>query len=275
MRKELQMHIIIKSKFCYAILLSWMASSLSYAEPMPMSVDSSQQALHMAQQSTDQALWSTPAVDPASHAMHAATLYQAASLESKAMWDKGGQAEAQSELKWWIGSDKHKLFVKAKQSKAESESSHTDLAIYYRRYLAEYWDLQWGLRHEHDRQQHQDDTAAVIGLNGMAPYFFETELEWQWSDQQSLIRIESSRDLLLSQQWIIEPYVEASVMLYDQHSLARKTGLSELELGLQSRYEISKKLMPFFELGYRYDRGYERQDTQDGLRYGLGITFKF
>ncbi len=56
--------------------------------------------------------------------------------------------------------------------------------------------------------------------------------------------LETERDVLLTQKLIVKPYLDLNVVLSDDSSYAQKTGLSTAQLGLETRYEINKKLMP-------------------------------
>ena len=39
---------------------------------------------------------------------------------------------------------------------------------------------------------------------------------------------------------------------------AQKTGLSKLQAGVQTRYEINKKIMPFIDIAYAYHKGADK-----------------
>jgi len=80
---------------------------------------------------------------------------------------------------------------------------------------------------------------------------------------------------------IAQPYLNADVIFNDESSYANKSGLSKLQIGLQTRYEISKKIMPFIDVAYAYNKGLKQTelqsatDSKKGWLYGLGLTLKF
>jgi len=54
-----------------------------------------------------------------------------------------------------------------------------------------------------------------------------------------------------------------------------------LQLGVQSRYEINKRVMPFIDVAYAYEKGREatvwQQETssEKDWQYGLGLKLIF
>jgi copper resistance protein B len=116
----------------------------------------------------------------------------------------------------------------------------------------------------------------------MAPYFFETDAYlYVGQDQQWRLSLETERDLLLTQKLIVKPYLDMDVVLSDDSKYAKKTGLSSIASGLETRYEISKQMMPFIDVSYEYQKGnqethwQQRTDSEQGWLYGVGIRFKF
>ena len=119
-------------------------------------------------------------------------------------------------------------------------------------------------------------------MHGLAPYFFETEAYvFAGQDQRWQLSLETSRDLLFTQKLIAQPYLNADVVLSDESKYAKKSGLSKLQTGLQVRYEINKKLMPFVDVAYAYHKGAEQtpwqaaSESEKGWLYATGLTLKF
>ncbi len=54
----------------------------------------------------------------------------------------------------------------------------------------------------------------------------------------------------------------------DESRYASKTGLSSLQAGFQTRYEINKN-MPFVDVGYGYEKGLKQTDWQTGLTLSM------
>lgn len=215
---------------------------------------------------------------------HGGQIYAANSLENKWMLDKHGQGGWQSELESWIGSDDNKLFIKADSKQAESEQLDASIMALYSRNISTFWDAQAGLRYRQNNTVATDKRVvdAVVGIHGLAPYFFETQAYLYIGEHQHVsMSLEAKRDVLWTQKLISEPFVKATLLLNDDSKTPQKTGLSHAEVGVQTRYEINKMLMPFFEIAYESDLGQKATAWQEvtprgyGVVYGLGVLLKF
>ena len=155
--------------------------------------------------------------------------------------------------------------------------------------ISDFWDAQVGVRYrsekvelKHHAKDSEEKLDAVIGLHGMAPYFFETDAYlYAGEDKYSGFSLETERDLLLTQKLILKPYLELDVVFSDDSKYAKKSGLSSLTTGIETRYEISKKVMPYLDIAYEYSKGNDetawqvKSDAEKGWRYGAGVRFKF
>ena len=218
------------------------------------------------------------------HNEHGGQIYQSTSLENAWAVDEDGNSSVSTELKTWVGTDENKIFIKAHVEKVESEKAETEAMTLYSRNIADFWDIQAGVRYQYqpEHQLDKDQWSAVFGLHGLAPYFFETEAYvFAGQDQRWQLSLETSRDLLFTQKLIAQPYLNADVVLSDESKYAKKSGLSKLQTGVQVRYEINKKLMPFVDVAYAYHKGAEQtpwqsaSESEKGWLYATGLTLKF
>ncbi|MEQ1311231.1 copper resistance protein B [Acinetobacter sp. XH1639] len=218
------------------------------------------------------------------HREHGGQIYQATAIKNAWIVDDDGRGSASTELKTWVGSDKNKIFIQAHVEKAESEKTQTETKLLYSRNVADFWDVQTGVRYQYQPEQKHDKNQwdAVLGLHGLAPYFFETEAYiYAGQNQRWQLSLETTRDVLFTQKLIAQPYLNADVIFNDESSYASKSGLFKLQIGLQTRYEISKKIMPFIDVAYAYNKGLKQTelqsatDSKKGWLYGLGLTLKF
>lgn len=71
------------------------------------------------------------------------------------------------------------------------------------------------------------------------------------------------------------------MVLSDDSNYAKKTGLNSVQVGLETRYEINKKVMPFMDVAYGYNKGVQEtawqksSSSENEWFYGAGIRFKF
>ena len=215
---------------------------------------------------------------------HGGQIYQQTTLESKWLRNENGQGALKSKLETRIGTDENKIFIKVHADKAESQQTEYDAKLLYSRNVADFWDVQAGIRYRNDpnREIDQDQVDAVLGLHGMAPYFFETDAYvYIGQDRQVSFNLETERDLLLTQKLIIQPYLDINMVLSDDSNYAKKTGLNSVQVGLETRYEINKKVMPFMDVAYGYNKGVQEtawqksSSSENEWFYGAGIRFKF
>jgi len=148
----------------------------------------------------------------------------------------------------WLGGDRDKGWFRSEGEVLGGETEQAELWGLYSRNIAAFWDLQAGLR-----QDFEPDpvTYAVFGVEGLAPYFFETSAHAFVSDQGDVsARIEQTYDILITQRLIAEPHVELNLSAQDVPELDVGAGLSDIEVGLQLRYEIVRKFAPYLDINY-------------------------
>ncbi|OTG62908.1 copper resistance protein B [Acinetobacter silvestris] len=220
---------------------------------------------------------------------HGAQVYAVATVDNKWLIDEDGGGALKSKLETRIGTDENKIFIKLHVDKHESQDAAFDAKVLYSRMILDFWDAQAGVRYryekvelDHNRQDSAAKLDGVIGLHGMAPYFFETDAYlYVGEDHFAGFSLETERDLLLTQKLIVKPYLELDVVFNDDSKYAQKTGLSGATAGLETRYEISKKIIPYLDVAYAYDKGNQHTDWQaesfseSGWVYGAGLRFKF
>ncbi len=161
----------------------------------------------------------------------------------------------QNEFRWegegWIGTDMNKLWFKSEGFVQHGQASDGDQEVLYDRpipYLR-YFDAQAGVRYDLDSDPGR--TWGAIGVEGLAPYFFELSPTFYFSGNGRLAgRVEGSYDLLITQRLIAQPQFEINFYSKSDPSRAIGSGLSDLDTGLRIRYEISRKFAPYIGFAY-------------------------
>ena len=220
---------------------------------------------------------------------HGAQVYVVTTLDNKWRVNEDGKGALKSEIETRIGTDENKIFLKAHVNKQEFYDTEYDLKILYSRMISDFWDAQVGTRYRIEKvkhRQHSTDTEekldGVIGVHGMAPYFFETDAYlYVGKDNYSGLSVETERDLLLTQKLIFTPYLDMDVIFNDDSKYAKRSGLNGVTAGLETRYEISKKIMPYIDIAYEYSKGdkttsfQSSNGSESSWLYGAGVRFKF
>ena len=209
-------------------------------------------------------------------AEHGGQIFQTTKLENAWLIDENGQGNLESKFETLIGTDENRLYIEANVDKAESEDSKYDISALYSRNIAPFWDAQAGIRYSDDKANPDNGRVdAVMGVMGLAPYFFETQAYLYVGENNFWgASLELERDLLLTQKLITQPYIEADVVFNDDANYAAKTGLSELRAGIKTRYEITKRIKPFVDVAYQYEKGNKAPSVQSALQPATGLTTK-
>ena len=214
---------------------------------------------------------------------HGGQIYQVTRLENAWMVDEDGKGNLGTKFDTLIGTDENRLFIEVNSEKPESSDPKYDVSALYSRYVAPFWDIQAGVRYSEDKNSPNNNRIdGVIGILGLAPYFFETQAYLYGGENNFWgASFELERDLLLTQKLITQPYIEADVIFSDDSNYAAKSGLSELKTGIKTRYEITKRFKPFIDIAYQYEKGQqdtfmqEATNSEKGWKYGAGIEFVF
>jgi len=149
----------------------------------------------------------------------------------------------------WIGKDLNKLWIKSEIERVDGETEENELQLLYSRAIAPYWDFQVGWRKDFKPDPDQDWLA--IGVQGLAPYFFEVEATAFISDEsQTNLRLEAEYELLFTQRLILSPEVEVNLYTDDDAERGVGSGFSDLELGLRLRYEIRREFAPYIGVNW-------------------------
>lgn len=165
----------------------------------------------------------------------------------------------------WYGGDYNRLWLKVEGDASTLESEgEVEGQLLFSRLVAPYWDLQAGVRVDHAwGGEGQTRPHLALGLQGLAPYWFEVETSlFVDVDGNVSGAFSAGYDMLLSQSLILEPELEVGVALQDVPEWGIASGVHDLELGARLRYEIVREFAPY--VGYVWQRSFG--DTADLLR---------
>jgi copper resistance protein B len=154
----------------------------------------------------------------------------------------------------WIGGDIDKLWLKTEgEGEFGGPVEDAEVQALWSRAIDPWFDLQLGLRH--DFRPDPERTHLVLGVQGLAPYWFEVDGALFLSDKGDITaRVEGEYDLRLTQKLILQPRVEFDLALQDVRELGIGSGLSTAELGARLRYQIRPEFAPY--VGIEYERAF-------------------
>ena len=212
------------------------------------------------------------------------TFLRAEQLEYRLRDD--GSDVARWEAQGWHGTDYHKLWVKTEGEQSLEGPSEGDVEVQalYSQLVAPFWDFQVGARY--DRRwgpgPSLDRWFGVVGVQGFAPYEFETELALFVSEDADVsARLTASTDFLFTQRLILQPRFETELALQEVPEFQVGQGLNYIDLGLRLRYEFKREIAPYIgvnwirSLGETEDliRGEGGQVSDLALVFGISLWF--
>ncbi|EQB15452.1 copper resistance protein B [Sphingobium lactosutens] len=152
----------------------------------------------------------------------------------------------------WVGGDINRLAIKSEGEGDVGGALETaEVQALYSRAIDPWWNLIAGVRH--DIRPQPQRSYATIGIEGLAPYFFEVEAQAFLSDKgDAHVRLEGSYDQRITQRLILQPAAEFNIAAQDVPELGVGSGLSTVELGLRLRYEIVREFAPY--VGVNWER---------------------
>jgi copper resistance protein B len=179
---------------------------------------------------------------------HEAAVFHAATLEVSGGENRDNESWRDWDLDGWIGTDNHKLWIKSEGHEVDHQTESSENWLLYSHNVATFWDAQIGLR---DDSRPESTSYLVAGFNGLAPYYFETQAHVFVSQKGDVsFRVREENDFLFTQKLIFQPYVEVNIFAQEVKELNTGSGLSEASIGLQLRYEITRKFAPYLEVSY-------------------------
>lgn len=188
------------------------------------------------------------------------------------LWDAQG----------WTGGDINRFWWKSEgEGDFNDGPEEAELQGLYSRAVTPFWDVQAGVRQDL-RPDDEDTTHLVLGLQGLAPYWWEIDAAAFLSTEGDLTaRVEAEYDQRITQRLILQPRVEIELSASDIPELEIGAGLSSIEAGLRLRYEFRREVAPYVGVewsrvfgdtaDYIESRGGEADDT----RFVVGLKAWF
>ena len=210
-------------------------------------------------------------------------LFHAFTLEAEAGNANDGKGARGWDLDGWIGNDVNRLWIKSEKKTYGEYEQKSEVQALYSRNISQFWDAQIGIRHDFSTDfSSQSLNYLNIGIEGLAPYFFETDAHVFLSEKGNVsARLKQEFDILITQKFIMQPFVEADFFVQDVKELNVSSGLSVLEVGALVRYEISRKFAPYFSLRYNTktfatkNLSQKNGEPTESFILGFGLRLKF
>jgi len=205
------------------------------------------------------------------------TFFQMDQNEVRLGAHKGYVWEAQG----WVGTDFDKAFLKTEGEVGFGEGVEAaEVQVLYSRLISDFFDAQAGIRY--DFEPDPSRAYAVVGLQGLAPQFFEVDAALFLSEKADVsARLEAEYELLITQRLVLQPLIEVNLSFQDVDELDLAAGPTDVEFGLRLRYEFFREFAPYIGVAYERDLFDTAEITRDhggdvdALSFVAGIRLFF
>ena len=207
----------------------------------------------------------------------------------KIFWFQGDRAELSTsgvgdgylwDIQGYYGGDIDKFWFKSEgEGRFGDAAEQAELQALWSHAIAPFFDLQAGVRQD---VAGPDRTHAVIGVQGLAPYFFELDAALFLSHKGDVTaRFEAELDQRLAPRVVLQPRIELNLAAQDVPELGIGAGIDDIELGLRLRYEIRPEFAPYIGVEQVWKTGgsadFARAAGEDPstTNYVAGVRFWF
>lgn len=199
------------------------------------------------------AVWGEQAMAASRHAVHTE---HGSARAGKVMLDrleyrakKGADGYAW-EGEGWYGGDYDRLWIKTEgEGEVAGSLESAEVQALWSHALGPWFNLQTGIRY--DLRPRPDRAHLAVGVQGLAPYWFEVDLAAFLSDRGDLsARMEAEYDQRITNRLILQPRIELELAAQDVRPIGVGAGLSSIETGLRLRYEVVPEFAPYIGVDY-------------------------
>ena len=146
--------------------------------------------------------------------------------------------------KGWIGRDRSRLWLRAEGDSEEGRIDEAQAHVLYGHQFSRWWDIVAGIRQ--DFRPGAAQTWAAIGVQGLAPYWFEIEATAYFGPAgRTHARFEVEYELLLTNRLVLQPLVEVEIFGKSDPERGVGAGVSTTDAGFRLRYELRRELAPY------------------------------
>ena len=160
-------------------------------------------------------------------------------------WQGGdGDAGVVWKGRGWLGKDRDRFWFRTEGKSEGGRLESAEVHLLYGRAISPWWDVVAGVRQ--DLRPGDPQTWAAVGLQGLAPYWFEVEgTAYVGGSGRTRFTFETEYELLLTNRLILRPLVELDLHGKDDPERGVVAGLSEFDTGLRLRYELRREVAPY------------------------------
>lgn len=181
---------------------------------------------------------------------------------------------------FWYGEDFNKLWLKTEGEYTHGRLEELRIEALWSHAISSYWNAQLGVRE--DFGEGPDRSWAAFGVQGLAPYWFDTEATlYVGQSGRTAARFQFEYEAPITQRLVLQPKFEVNLYGKDDPPHGTGSGLSDAELGFRLRCEFHREFAPYVGVVWRQRFGrtadlYRAQgEHATELQFVAGLHFWF
>jgi copper resistance protein B len=203
------------------------------------------------------------------HTVHDAAVHYLVLVDG-VEWQAGGDGALSLDVQGWVGRDTNRLWFRADGHGAGGVDD-ASAQLLYGRQTSRWWDIVGGIRQ--DFRPGDPQTWAAIGIQGLAPHWFEIEATaFVGGSARTLFEVEVEYELLLTNRVILQPRFEADFAGKSDELRGIGAGLTATDLGFRLRYEWRREIAPYVGMTWGRAWGETADLAAQAGRAGSGGT---
>jgi copper resistance protein B len=195
-------------------------------------------------------------------------------------WQGASESGINLDAKGWVGMDRDRLWFRVEGDSEGGRVREAQTHILYGRQVSRWWDVVGGIRQ--DVRPGSAQTWAAVGVQGLAPYWFEVEATaYVGASGRTHARFEVEYELLLTNRLIVQPLIEAEIVGKSDPERGVGSGLSMTDAGFRLRYEFRREVAPYVGVVWSHKWGKTADfaeaagDDTGGARFVAGLRLWF
>jgi copper resistance protein B len=182
--------------------------------------------------------------DVEGHAVHDQAVHSFVLLDQLEWQAAGSEWGINLDSRGWVGRDRDRLWLRAEGDTERDRVGEAQAHLLYGRQISRWWDIVAGIRQ--DFRPGPPQTWAAVGIQGLAPYWFEVEATgYVGASGRTHAKIEVEYELLVTNRLVVQPLVEVELVGKSDPERGMGAGLSTTDAGFRVRYEIRREFAPY------------------------------
>ncbi len=144
----------------------------------------------------------------------------------------------------WFGGSYNRILLRTELEMEQGSVEVAEIDLMGSHAITPFWNFQYGIRHSIINDNHRH--WAMLGLNGLAPYWFEVDASLFVSERgQTFYDLEAEYEILLTQRLVLQPRIDIHSYGKADEEVGQGSGLATLKFGARLRYEFNRQFAPY------------------------------